>query len=691
MFKKLPYYFLLIIQLVFLSACSQSHTIEEEEKNWLQENDDITVALFPYYPPYQFINDQGNIDGIFIEYLELIEKKIDHKFKKKQYSNWIQLLEDKKANKVDIILEIQQTEKRDSYLNFYAQLFQSPHIIVSNKKKDNPTKLKDLSGKIVTVPNEYAIYENLKKQYPNLNIKVEIDELTCLKKVNSGEYDAYIGPRAVANYFIKAENLSNLRMGSKTKFKYEPSIAVTKENAMLNAIIEKATKSITSKEKQSIINNWLYNVVQPFYKKPVFWIILSGIIFLILSFILLLNVYLKYKVKEKTRELVIAKENAEESDRLKTNFIRNISHEIRTPMNGIVGFSEFLNNPDLTAEESKEYTRIIINSGKQLMSIIEDILEISRLRTKQIKVNVEKTNLIILFQTLNSIFIMKAQEKGVSLQLDNRLPDDQKLVLIDKSKLHKILSNLLSNAIKFTNEGSVTMTCKIKEELLVISIEDTGIGINPRDQELIFKSFSQSEKEISKNYGGLGLGLTIAKENATLIGGHISFKSILDQGTTFTVTLPHNPIQSNIVRTSSKFKNKLPESEKHIILIAEDGDVNFLFLKTILIKMTDYEFVVHRAKDGKEAVSLCENNLNIDLVLMDIKMPVMNGYDATKHIKRMRPGLPVIAQTAYSTEEDIQRALDAGCDDFISKPVDRNILKPILKKYFFSKQRQSNP
>jgi len=242
-----------------------------------------------------------------------------------------------------------------------------------------------------------------------------------------------------------------------------------------------------------------------------------------------------------------------------------------------------------------------------------------------------------------------------------------------------ILSNLVDNGIKFTNTGTITIFSYIVEDSLAISIKDTGIGIKPQDQELIFKSFSQSEKEISKNFGGLGLGLAIAKKNADLIGGKISFTSNENEGSAFLLKIPYTSMQTN---AELALNNDETKPEKHVVLIAEDGEINYLFLKTVLTKMVDFEFTIYRAKNGKEAVTICEDNDKINLVLMDIKMPIMDGYDATKKIKKMHPNLPVIAQTAYSTEEDIERALAAGCDDLVAKPVDRKILRPILDKYF---------
>ncbi|WP_299443057.1 transporter substrate-binding domain-containing protein [uncultured Aquimarina sp.] len=677
--NKISYIFIFICLFIGVLSCSNDDILNTSEKNWLQQQDTLYVAVYPYYPPYQFINKKDSIDGILVDHFRLIENKINYTFHKKYYTNWTQLLKDIENKKIDVVLEMQKTAERKKHLNFYTEFFKTPFVLVARKEVDSGLKFKDFQNKKIAVPKGYSIDDYLKENYPNLEINYYPDDITCLRKVQSGESDAYIGGQAFVNYLIKSEGLTQLKVLSKINHSYIPSVAVHKENKILNRIIAKAANSITIKEKQVIIDNWLFNVVKPFYKKPKFWIISSIIFFSALAGIILIYFYLKFIIKQKTKELRIAKDNAEESNRIKTNFIQNISHEIRTPMNGIMGFSELLKSGSLTPEERKEYTEIIIDSGKDLITSMDNILEISILETKQSKIRFTEINLRELLQELVSEYNDKATEKKLVLHLENEIPEEKNIIVSDKSKLHKILGNLVDNSIKFSNTGSITIFSYIVEDSVAISIKDTGIGIKQKDQNIIFKSFSQSEKEISKNFGGLGLGLAIAKEYTDLIGGKISFVSKENEGSTFVLKIPYTPMHNNAELSTNKNEEILPE--KHVVLIAEDGEINFLFLKTVLTKMIDFEFVIYRAKNGKEAVEICEENGKIDLVLMDIKMPVMDGYDATKRIKKMRPDLPVIAQTAYSTEEDIERALAAGCDDFLAKPVDRKILRPILDKY----------
>ncbi len=541
MVNKLGYSFLILFACISLFSCTKVDVLDKKEKAWLKNNDNLSIAVFPYYAPYQFINSNEKIDGVLIDYFSLIEDKIDYRFKRKLYTNWEQLLNDAKNGKVDIILEIQQTHTRDSYLNFYSQLFESSYTIVTRKDVDYGPKLKNYYNKTVTVPKDYGIHEILKEQEKELSIATEIDDLTCLKQVSNGKYDAYIGPKAVANYLIKTESLNNLKLVSETKYSYSPSMAVQKNNEILNQIIAKISNSITDDEKEIIFDNWLYHNVVPFYKKTKFWIIFAITAFLLMTIILGLNRYLKYLIRKKTKELIIAKELAEESNKLKTAFIHNISHEIRTPMNGIIGFSELLNDPELTAEEQKQYTKIVMDSSSQLVNIIGDITEISKLQTNQVEISTEKTDLNEILERLSSKFIDIANTKNITLAFRNELTKPKSIVQIDKLKIHKILHNLIDNAIKFTNEGGVEVLCQLKDTQLMFSIKDTGIGIKQKDQELIFRNFSQSDKDATKSYDGLGLGLSISRKNARLLGGDISFTSILNEGSIFMLTLPYHP------------------------------------------------------------------------------------------------------------------------------------------------------
>ncbi len=377
-------------------------------------------------------------------------------------------------------------------------------------------------------------------------------------------------------------------------------------------------------------------------------------------------------------ELKYAKEKAEESSQLKTEFLNNLSHEVRTPMNGILGFSNLITNPNLSQEKLKYYSSIIQSSSKQLLQILNDILEISTLDARQVQIKESEFNINEVLMELFSIFNFKAKEKKLALYVKKSLPDNACNIVTDKTKLIKILSNLIENAIKYTKEGFVEFGYSILNELIVFYVKDTGIGIAKENFEMIFERFSQEDKFYSQKTGGLGLGLSISKEHASLLNGHITLESEKGTGSTFYLSIPH---KSKIDLSKKIPRNNNADDGSFNILIAEDEDVNYLYLEALFEEEMEGTYNLFHAKNGKEAVEICESNKNINLVLMDIKMPVMGGYEATNLIKAKNPELPIIFQTAYSLSSDIQEAFDHGCDDFIAKPINKANFFRVVFKY----------
>lgn len=384
------------------------------------------------------------------------------------------------------------------------------------------------------------------------------------------------------------------------------------------------------------------------------------------------------KQKKLNKKLRKAKENAEESARLKTAFLNNISHEIRTPLNGIVGFAQILNKPELKPEQKEKYLKLITNSSFQLLHIVEDIITISQIQTGQIlrKLFHVQLNKLILDQLEDHK--KRALEKQIELSTKLHLTDKQDEILADRPKLVQILKNLIENAIKFTLEGSVEIGYMINDSYIKFYVKDTGIGIPEALQEKIFDQFWQAETGLSRQFGGTGLGLSICKAFVEFLGGKIWFESEVGKGTTFYFTIPYywNSIQP------SDYKHKLEISsfnwQNLHILVAEDEDLNFVFIEELLV---DTGVHLHHVKNGLDAVAYCKTH-DVDIVLMDIKMPFMNGYQATQEIKKINPNISVIAQTAYAFPEDEEKAREAGCSDFISKPLDEGKLKKIIQKNY---------
>lgn len=392
--------------------------------------------------------------------------------------------------------------------------------------------------------------------------------------------------------------------------------------------------------------------------------------------------------KKVEEELIKAKNKAEESDRLKSAFLANMSHEIRTPMNGILGFANLLNDSDTTAKLRKEYTEIINQNGKILLKLIDDILDIAKIEAGQLKIF---ENPFYLDQVMNEQYMLfktlleNNKNKNVQLILSLPEPRISKKIVTDQGRLSQIISNLLSNAIKFTDQGTIALGYTLDNDTTIkFFVKDTGIGLPMEKSKIIFDRFRQADESSARIYGGTGLGLTISSNLVRLMNGNIWVESEVGKGSSFYFTFPYKPQPDAI--NQPPFASLLPKELPYnwsgkCILIAEDEHVNFLYLKELL-KTTQAQLI--HAKDGKEAISICELNSDIHLVLMDIKMPRVNGYAATFEIKRLRKDLPVIAQTAYAMEEEIIKCKQAGCDDYISKPIDRQKLLLTIDNFFKS-------
>lgn len=381
--------------------------------------------------------------------------------------------------------------------------------------------------------------------------------------------------------------------------------------------------------------------------------------------------------KQAEVELVKAKEKAEESDRLKTAFLHNISHEIRTPMNAIVGFSEYLNNPNLEADRREYYTDIIIRSSNQLLSIITDIVNIATIEAGQEKVHETEVDLNSMLRLLYDQYLLKAQKQNIFLSYKLGLDDSAAKIVTDETKLTEILSNLLGNAIKFTKDGYVDFGYKQHGALLEFYVKDTGIGIPKEMHNEIFDRFRQVETSSDRRFGGSGLGLSISKAYATMLGGDIWLNSEPGRGSEFSFTIGYKRAEGNEI-AEIPFSGGLSEAfdKSQTILIAEDEDYNFLLLQELL-SILGVQII--RARNGREAVEICMSDTPIHLILMDIKMPGMDGYEATRRIKELRPNVTIIAQSAYTIESEKARALASGCSDFISKPIRQDTLLSKVK------------
>ena len=396
--------------------------------------------------------------------------------------------------------------------------------------------------------------------------------------------------------------------------------------------------------------------------------------------------------KKADQELKDALAKAQESDLLKSAFLANMSHEIRTPMNGILGFAGLLKEPNLTGEEQQTYIRIIEKSGVRMLNIINDIICISKVESGQMEVSISETNINMQIEYIYTFFKPEVEGKGMNIICKNGLPSKEAIVKTDKEKIYAILTNLVKNAIKYSDKGTIEFGYELAgavgepvEPELQFFVKDTGIGIPIDRQKAVFDRFVQADISDKRAFQGAGLGLSISKAFVEMLGGKIWVESEVGKGSIFYFTIPYDngleekPVIKNAILNESTEIQINPEISGLKILIVED-DEGSAKLIALTIKVLGKDIL--KVKTGVEAIEACHNHPDIDLVLMDIKLPIMDGYEATRQIRQFNKEVVIVAQTAFALIGDREKAIEAGCDDYIAKPIKKAELMVLLQKYF---------
>lgn len=385
------------------------------------------------------------------------------------------------------------------------------------------------------------------------------------------------------------------------------------------------------------------------------------------------------ELNQTNEDLYKSRDKAEESDRLKSAFLANMSHEIRTPMNGILGFAELLKTPNLTGDEQQKYISIIEKGGVRMLNIINDIVSISKIESGQEEINIKTSNINEQIEYIYTFFNPEIKGKGIQFSFKNSLLFKEAIIKTDREKVFSILTNLVKNAIKYSDTGSIEIGYNKKDSFLEFYVKDTGIGI-PRDrQEAIFERFIQADIEDKNAYQGAGLGLSISKAYVEMLGGKIWVESEEERGSTFYFTIPYH-IETKDEFANNEISHQVEESpiRKLKILIAEDEEVSEEYI-TLIVQKLGKEII--NVQNGTEAVEACRKNPDIDLILMDMRMPKMDGFEATRQIRKFNKDVIIIAQTAYALSGDKEKVIEVGCNDYISKPINKEVLIMLINKY----------
>ena len=680
-----------------LKLDSKLEFLSEFQHNWLSTNNLFILGIDQSSPPVEFLNDEGLFSGISSEYIALIKKKSQINFIIQSGIKWGELIQQIKSGEIDILPAIVKTAEREKYINFTKPYVSFPIVIVTPKKGFFITSIEDASHLEIGVVKDYFTEELLKTNHKTIKLKVFNSPHEALQAVNNGELDAFIHDLATITHIINNNNFGDLKVATTTPYKLELSIGVRKGLEPLVGIFDALIDTLDNKQKASIVNNWLALKVNIGTSIATFILWSTPIIIflsLIMFYIVRSNRQLENEItvrKSMAITLEEAKHTAINANNAKDEFLANMSHEIRTPLSAVLGLTQLLTETKLNKEQSK-FVGLLSKSADSLLSLVNDILDLSKIESGKFKLDVHPFELDLLLQDIRAQSQINIGDKKVVflLKVHKDVPNN---IFGDRLRLSQIILNLCSNAIKFTDYGSITLqVAKIKQSATSIKVHftviDTGIGLTDEQQQKLFKTYSQADSSITRKYGGTGLGLSISKKLCLMMNGELWVESQIGKGSCFHFTadltiddVAENSTEESSATTSFVAVSQEPEMEHHnlagkSLLVVDDNAINLTIAEKFLTKAG---IIVTKAENGVEAIQILEQSINsirFDAVLMDIQMPVMDGYSATKLIREHTEFscIPVIAVSANVMESDIKKSLDAGMDAHIGKPIDVPLL-----------------
>lgn len=657
------------------------------------------VIVSTDYPPYNYVNDKGELVGFNIDILNAIKElyTIDIKVIGKDWKTANIFLEN---GLTQAIGGAHYSGTPDTKYIYTRSVIQTSHCFLYNHKnikKVSAKTIRTTQEPLIVLWNNDVLIHYILSINPNAKFVFAKNYRELLDALERKDVTCAFSQKIASMYFANQLGYYNIRVGDEEVLERNMGFKIANESPRLAEILNNGLEVILSNgEYQIIYDKWIkkhdtQNFSWRDYSK--YFIVFGILIFTIIILLVIFNHILQTRVRNKTKglqlqlqlntiitdELKRQKLKAEESDKMKSSFLANMSHEIRTPMNGILGFTELLKSHDYSKDEQNKFIEIIRQSGVRMLSTINNIIEISKIESGVETVQLNKVNIEKLIQELYHFFIPEAKRKGIKLIIEKEETDSDLTFYTDEYKLNSILTNLIKNALKFTKKGSIKIGYSITSEVANFYVVDTGIGIKKEKQNAIFNNFVQADASHSSGFEGSGLGLSISSEYTKMLYGKIWVESEFNLGSTFFVNIP-NQFQSpkpeqNKTEIATNNKTVIPRDYK--IIIAEDDISSVFLLKYILNEITDN--ILHAA-DGLEVIELIKNNPDTDLILMDSKMPKLNGMEAVKQIREFNDKVYIIAQTAFAQDGYREKTIAAGCNDYIEKPINKTKLLEMIRK-----------
>jgi signal transduction histidine kinase/DNA-binding NarL/FixJ family response regulator len=624
-----------------------------EEKKWLTAHPVIRIGAETSYPPYEFQDSRGHFIGVVADYLDIIRYKLGVRFQVSQLPDFGAVEYKLRKKDLDVVLAVASSADREEFLNFTKPYLHYVNVIVTRDDYSFVSGLKDFQENRVAVVEGHSSKQLTARVYPNFNVTAYPDLLDGLMAVSTGKTDGLVDDIFPIVYTIRYRQISNLKIATAVEKALQPqgfSVGVRKDWPELVGILDKVLLTISHEEQREISQKWLSVRYEDKVDYRAIWTAVA-----VFSTILLAGVFHIRQLSKQRKALLAARAEAEAANRSKDQFLANMSHELRTPLHAILGYADLVRGGAMPEPSRQEALATIASSGRHLLSLINDLLDLSRIRSGHLELNPAPVQLAALFEEIAAMVRVEARRKGLDFFLE--APADlPETVEADGKRLRQILLNLLGNAIKFTDSGGVTLGVQSapaqggKVELRV-SVQDTGVGISAKDTTRIFAPFEQAE-EGQKQESGVGLGLAITRELARLMGGEIEVDSQPGRGSQFRfiVNLPVVRTRQDTVPPADPVVGYL--GARRSILVVDDQEENRQLLRQLLEPLG---FDVMLASGGKEAVTSASTHCP-DLIVMDLRMAGMDGMEAARAIRSTAGLENVFIVAASASSADLARA-----------------------------------